>query len=308
MDVSIAIVSYNTKDLLYKCLFSIFDKTRDLDFEVIVIDNSSSDGTVQMLNSLPFPIKAIANSSNLGFSKAINQAFKISLGKFFFILNPDTELINDAILELMNFMKAHPDSGVVGPRLMYPDGGLHSSSRRFLTLAVALMDVLQLSLYFPKNTFTRNYTYDYWEHDYIREVDWVTGAALMTKRDIYKKTGMLDEDFFMYCEDMDYCLSSKKLGFNTFFNPKALVCHHHAKGGSQYSNVRSVEYYKSMYLYIKKHSGKPKAFTFRIFVYCWAIVYLIVRLIKFPFTRNRSSIIQYLRVPLKLLRWQGYGQ
>lgn len=306
MDVSVGIISYNTKELLIRCLESIFSRTKGVDFEIIVVDNCSYDGTPEMLKELFPHVSLINNDKNRGFSKAVNQAFKVSTGEFFFILNPDTELSNNAILELFNFIKSHPEVGVVGPKLIYPDGKLQFSCRRFMTLWAAIVDVFQIYLYFPRNIFSKKYNYDYWKHNYIREVDWFCGAAFMTRRDIYQKIDMLDERFFIYSEDMDYCLKAKKAGYKNFIIPKAIVIHHHAKGGTQHTQVRKIDYYRSLYLYIKKNSNTPRAIIFRVSVMLWALIYLIIRLCKAPFLRKREEVKEYLRIPLRLLVLKGH--
>jgi GT2 family glycosyltransferase len=308
MDVSIAIVSYNTKELLARCLESIFRKTKGVNYEVIVVDNNSLDGTPMMLEERFPQVTLICNNENRGFSRSVNQAFMVSHGDYFLILNPDTELYNNAIYELFNFMESHPDVGVVGPKILYPNERLHPSCWKFMTLTVAILDAFQITLYFPGNSFSKRYHYDYWKHNYIREVDWITGAAFMTRRDIYQKLNMLDEQFFIYSEDMDYCFKAWKAGYKVLFNPNAIVIHHHAKGGTQHTHVRQIDYYKSLHWYIKKNLNKPKAIMFRISTMIWALVYLIIRLCKSPFLRGREHIQEYLQVPLRLLLFKGHGR
>lgn len=307
MDVSIGIVSYNTKELIARCLDSIFMKTKGVHFEVVIVDNCSSDGTPMMLEECFPQVTLICNNENRGFSRSVNQAFMASQGDYFFILNPDTELYGNPIYELFNFMKSHPDVGVVGPKILYPNERLHPSCWKFMTLMLAILDVFQITLYFPGNSFSKRYNYDYWKHNYIREVDWITGAAFMTRRDIYQKLNMLDEQFFIYSEDMDYCFKAWKAGYKVLFNPNAIVIHHHAKGGTQHTHVRQIDYYKSLYLYIKKNLNKPKAILFRISTMIWALVYLIIRLCKSPFLRGREHLREYLQVPLRLLLFKGNG-
>jgi len=307
MDISVAIVHYKTKELLAECLKSIFDKTSAINFEIIVVDNKSQDGTIEMLKESFPQVKLICNYKNLGFSKAVNQAFKLSQGDYFFILNPDTEIVNNAIFELFNFMKVHPEVAVAGPRLIFPDGKVQMSCRRFMTLSVAILDVFPINAYFSGNIFLKRFNYGYWKHEYIRGVDWVTGAAFMTRRDLYQKINMFDERFFIYAEDMDYCLKARKAGYKVFFMPEAVVMHYHAKGGTQFTYSRKVDYYQSLYLYIKKNLNSFKAIIFRISVVVWAFIYLIIRLIETPFlTREKESVIKHLQIPLRLLMWKGH--
>lgn len=307
MDVSIGIVSYNTKDLLARCLESIFLKTEGVRFEVVVVDNCSTDGTLVMLKEYFPQVRLIGNNENRGYSKAVNQAYMVSKGDYFFIVNPDTEFVNNVAFELVKFFQSHPTAGVVGPKIIYPDGRLHRSCRRFITLPIAILDVFQLGLYFPNNLITRRYNYENWDHNSFREVDWLTGAAFMTSKAIFRKVDMFDERFFIYSEDMDYCFKVQKTGYTVFFNPCAIIIHHHAQGGTQYTTVRQIDYYKSLYFYIEKHLSKVAAFTFRISTIIWALVYLVIRLCKSPFLRGRGRARDYLQIPLRLLLFKGHG-
>ena len=207
---------------------------------------------------------------------------------------------------MLDFFRSHPRAGIVAPRVVFPDNKLHPSARRFITLLGAILDVFQIHLYFPDNIVARMFTYDNWKHDSMRKVDWVTGAAFLTKRKTFEECGMLDERFFMYFEDMDYCMSVKEKDYETYFCPQFTVVHHHAKGGSDKLPVRSVDYYISLHRYLLKHKGSFGAALFRIAMFSWGVVYLFVRFMSHFVSRKNQSILDRIDTPLRLIRYKSY--
>ena len=225
MELTIAIVNYNSSELLYECLTSLHNFSNNLKYEIIVVDNASSDNSAGLVKrSFPETV-LIENNKNLGFAKAVNQAFQASTGDYLFLLNPDTRLTSNIFPGMLNFTHSHPEAGILAPRIEFPNGNLHLSARRFITLFGALFDIFQVHFYFPNNAVANRFNYKNWGHDKIRQVDWVTGAAFMTGREVFTKCGMMDERFFMYFEDMDYCMSVRKNGYKIFFCPQFSVVH-----------------------------------------------------------------------------------
>lgn len=306
MDISLAIVNYNSYKMLFECIHSIYRFADKCTFEIIIVDNASSDNSVELLEQQFPQAQLIVNKDNLGFAKAVNQAFKVSSGEYFFLLNPDTRLISNIFPGMIEFFHRHPKTGILAPRIIFPDGSLHASTRRFITFLGAIMDVFQIHFYFPNNIIANKFNYNHWKHDKTRVVEWVTGAALMTKSEIFETCGMLDERFFMYFEDMDYCESIKKNGLKTYFCPDFALIHHHAKGGSDRLPVRSVDYYISLYHYLFKHFGSLKSGLFRIAMISWGLIYMAVRTFLYFISYTSLSLRERIDIPLRLIFFKSY--
>lgn len=307
MDISIAIVSYNSCEILCNCIRSISDITHGCTYEIIIVDNASSDDSVESIKK-EFPsVHLIENKENVGFSKAVNQAFNVSSGEFFFLLNPDARLISNILPGMVDFFHDHPRAGIVAPKIVFPDNRLHPSARRFITLPGAIFDVLQIHFYFPRNKIAKKFDYDKWKHDKIREVDWVTGAAFMTRSETFASCGMLDERYFMYFEDMDYCVSVKEIGYKTYFCPTFSVLHHHAKGGSDKLPVRSVDYYISLFHYLLKYQGIINAGLFRVAMISWGFIYMLKKTVTYFTSQKPSSLREDIDIPLRLILFKSYA-
>jgi GT2 family glycosyltransferase len=207
---------------------------------------------------------------------------------------------------MIDFFQRKPRTGIVAPRIVFPDNRLHPSARRFITFLGAISDVFQIHFYFPNNPLAKRFDYNNWKHDKLREVDWVTGAAFMTERDIFKSSGMLDERFFMYFEDMDFCMSVVKNGYKIFFSPDFSVVHYHAKGGSDKLPVRSVDYYISLFRYLLKHQGFLKAWLFRLAMISWGCMSLLKKITTYFFSQKTYSIREHVDVPLRLILFKSY--
>lgn len=306
MEVTIAIVNYNSSSMVLQCIQSVIEFCGDVDYEIIVVDNASSDDSVEIIKA-SFPEHLlIENRRNLGFSKAVNQAFKASSGDYFFLLNPDARLISNIFPGMIEFFKSHPEVGIVAPRIVFPENNLHPSARRFITLPGAILDVFQINLYFPNNIVAKRFDYNRWQHDTVKKVDWVTGAAFLTKRKTFEDCGLLDERFFMYFEDMDYCMAVKEKGYETYFCPQFCVVHHHAQGGSDKLPVRSVDYYISLHQYLLKHKGPLKAALFRFAMLSWGLIYLLVRTVKHFSSRKKQTFLEQIDIPLRLICYKSY--
>jgi GT2 family glycosyltransferase len=224
-EVSIIIVSYNTRDFLKKCLHSLRDISSDLLAEIIVVDNCSSDGSVEMVEN-EFPeAELVRNQSNLGYAKAVNQGMRRSRGRYFLILNPDIEAGADAIRSLWEFMEANPEAGISGAKLLYPDGALQMSCRTFYTLPIVVMRRTFLGKIFPNSRVVRDHLMLDWGHDSERHVDWVIGACMMVRRDAYEGVGGMDERFFLYLEDVDWCYRMKQHGWKVYYVPSGVMKH-----------------------------------------------------------------------------------
>ena len=204
-DISITICSWNTLEDTRACLQSLREAKDEGSFEVVVVDNASEDGSADMVES-EFPeFVLLRQYTNLGFTGGHNLAIEQAKGRDVALLNSDTVVHPGAIRTIIAYMGAHPETGVVGPKLLNPDGSLQMSCRRFPNPVAAAFRNTWLGRMFPNNRYVREYLMADFEHDQPREVDWVSGAALFIRREVIEKIGLLDDEFFMYCEDVDYC-------------------------------------------------------------------------------------------------------
>ncbi len=225
IDLTISVVSYDAKELLKNCLSSIYQYTRGIKFEVILVDNGSTDGSIEMLKE-EFPqVKLIENRENLGFARANNQAIKKSKGKYLLLFNPDTIFRAISPDKMIKFMDDHPDIGILGCRILNADGTIQPSNSSFPNLFTEFLRVFQLKKMIPGvklrekigqkwggllGSTLREYFRVYWDSERTREADWVTGACLLVRRKAIEDVGLLDENFFMYYEDADWCYRMRK--------------------------------------------------------------------------------------------------
>jgi GT2 family glycosyltransferase len=231
MDLSIIIVNYNTKDLLIQCIKSITAKKHSFRYELIIVDNNSTDGSNQYLRKLQsnkqLKTVIIENKRNLGYSKANNQGIKVAKGKYILLLNSDTEVKNNGLEKLVLFAKNTPQAGVIGAKLLNPDGSTQESCFNFPTITNAIKEYwLGHKGSFGKFTPTTN-------GKSAITVDAVVGAAFLITNSALKKVGPLDERYFMYFEDIDYCRNVWSKGLKVFYLPTAEVKHHHGASGKK---------------------------------------------------------------------------
>ncbi len=252
-DLSIAIVSYKTKKLLRECLSSIFSENRHINIEVFVADNCSNDGTVEMLQG-EFPdVILIANNNNIGFAAASNQGLSAASGRYIMMLNPDTLIIDNALERLVAFLDGHNNVDIVAPRLLNADGSLQKSCRSFPN--ILNMSLLYLfpfvNLNLPKPA---KYLTDFWDHGMSTYVDYAIGAALVLRKKCVEDIGYLDEKFFVYGEEKDYCYRLNQKGYRVYYLSNVDIIHY--GGQSSAVNAHSLLYlHQSHIYYINKHSG-----------------------------------------------------
>ena len=293
VDLSIVIVSWNVRDLLRRCLLSVIREqgavirdqgsgTRDqgsgtshrfLATEIIVVDNGSTDGSIEMMRG-EFPaVHLIANASNPGFPAANNQGLAVARGRYVLLLNPDTEVVGEALATMLAFADSQPDVGVVGPQLLNPGGSVQSSRRRFPTLATAFFESTWLQPYAPRRLLERYYVFDR-PDDATQDVDWVKGAALLARREALERVGPMDEKFFMYSEELDWCRRFREAGWRVVYLPTAQVVHHEGKSSEQVVAARHIHFQTSKVRYFSKYHGAVAAEGLRLFLlghYVWQL-------------------------------------
>ncbi len=310
MDLSVVVVNWNVRELLRRCLHSVLHPSSEIALEVIVVDNGSTDGSVEMVRQ-EFPtVHLIANSDNRGFPAANNQGIAIARGRYILLLNPDTEVADDALARLLDFADANPDVGIVGPQLLYPDGRVQSSRRRFPTLTTALFESTWLQPYAPRHLLERYYVSDQ-PDDVVQDVDWLCGAALMARSQAIAQVGLMDEGFFMYSEELDWCRRFREAGWRVVYLPTARVVHYEGKSSAQVLPARHIHFQTSKVRYFRKYHGRFAAELLRLFLlgnYLWqtgveGCKWLIGH--KRPLRAQRIAV--YWQVVRSGLRRQGAG-
>lgn len=260
LDLGVVIVNYNTCGLLRTCLQTVYASRGEFTFAVCVVDNGSADGSVPMVLA-EFPqAQVIANPDNRGYSAANNQGLRAfgypdgtQMPRYALLLNPDTQLPPDGLEQMLAFMDCHPDAGVVGPRLVRQDGSLDLACRRsFPSPAVSLYRFSGLARLFPRSRRFGRYNLTYLDPSQLAEVDAVVGAFMLVRREAIAQVGMMDEAFFMYGEDLDWCYRIKAAGWKVYYNPAVTVLHV-KRAASQHSARARVEFWRAMLLFYRKH-------------------------------------------------------
>ncbi|MCS6815904.1 MAG: glycosyltransferase family 2 protein [Blastocatellia bacterium] len=259
-DLSIVIVSYNTRELTERCLRSLFAFTRDLPIEVIVVDNASEDGTARRVRE-EFPdIQLVENTTNVGFARACNQGLRRARGRYLMLLNSDTELCADVLGPLLRRLDAHPEVGAAGPRLIYPDGRTqHYSAARAKSL---LGTLAQYSI--PRRREIPLYLKPLDPSGSFYETESISGAAMIVRREVLETVGLLDEGFFLYGEDADWIARMRRAGYKVACAPDLILLHHHGASSRQDEQRREIEAVKSNLRYFAKHGGRWHVLLFRL--------------------------------------------
>jgi len=251
MDLSIIIVNWNTKDLLLHCLDSLYQGAKGIEKEIFVVDNSSSDGSGTAVREIFPGVRLIENRVNMGFAKANNQAVSLSSGEYLLLLNPDTQVKDEAISKMLSFMKAYAKAGLVGAQLLNADGSKQNSIANFPSLATELFNKSVLRWLFPDKFPGK-------ETDYAGpvEVDSVIGACMLVRREAVEQVGLLDEEYFLFLEETDWCYRMKKAGWKIYHIPQAEVLHFQGKSAEAEKGKARIEYYRSRYHYFRKNKGR----------------------------------------------------
>lgn len=274
-DLSVIVVSWNVRDLLRRCLASLAGSRDKLAMQVIVVDSASADGSAEMV-AADFPwVDLIASPENVGFPAGNNLGLPMARGRFIFLLNPDTEVVGDALSTLVAFLEANHDVGAAGPQLLNPDGSVQSSRRRFPTLATAFFESTWLQPLAPRRLLSRYYALDL-PDDATADVDWLTGAALMTRQEVVEQVGGLDEGYFMYSEELDWCHRIRDAGWRVVYLPAAQIVHHVGKSSEQAVTARHINFQRAKLRYYRKYHGNGAATLLRLFLLASYLVQIAV--------------------------------
>lgn len=254
MDLSIIIVNYNVKEFLQNLLHSIEKASTNLSTEIIIADNASDDGSVELIkNKFPF-VHLIENKANLGFGKANNQALKLAKGDFILLINPDSLVSEDTLHKMISFLKDHKEAGVAGCKILNADGTLQLACRRsFPGPWTSFTKVTGLSSLFPKSRLFARYNLTYLDDNKTYEVDAISGSFMMMKKEVYQQVGGFDEQFFMYGEDLDFCYRVQKAGFKVYYVHSTQVIHYKGESTKRSSLDETKIFYNAMHLFVEKH-------------------------------------------------------
>lgn len=308
-DISIIIVNWDTRDLLINCIDSIYKTIKNLSFEIWVVDNGSRDGSVNAVRRKFPDVNIIENKENLGFAKANNQALRQMHGRYAVLLNTDTILMDGAIETIVHFMDKNADIGICGGQLLNTDGSKQNSIANIPTLATELLNKSLLRRSFPKR-------YPGKEHTFKEpiEVESVIGACMVVRKEAIEDVGLMDEDYFFFLEETDWCLRMRKKGWKIFHHPGAKIYHLQGKTAKRENVKARIEYWRSRYIFFRKHYPSPVIGILIVgLILRLCISYLLVSLVAGGslFTHERS--MEKLKLYGKILLWhlkglpKGYG-
>ncbi|HHH53358.1 MAG TPA: glycosyltransferase [Bacteroidetes bacterium] len=310
-DISIIIVNYNVRYFLEQCLLSIQKGGNNLNVEIIVVDNNSVDDSVEYIKQ-KFPnVNLIANKTNVGFAKANNQAIKVAKAKYVLLLNPDTLIEEDTLEISFKYMEQHLDVGALGVKLIDGEGKfLPESKRGFPTLAASFFRLTGLSKIFPRSKVFNKYNLGFIDEDSTSEVDVLCGAFMFVRRSILNEVGLLDEDFFMYGEDIDFSYRIKQAGYKIIYLPETKIIHFKGestkKSSLKYHNI----FYKAMAIFAKKHYGKsgfnPLLILINISVFFLIIFNYLKHILKKYFSPILDFVLFFLIFFLVQKFWANY--
>lgn len=254
MDLSIIIINYNVKEFLQNLLHSIEKATSNISTEIIIVDNASDDGSVELIKQRFPSCKLISNNENLGFGKANNQALKIATGKYFLLINPDSIVSEDTFDKMIIFFEKNPWAGLAGCKILNPDGTLQLACRRsYPGPWTSFCKVTGLSNLFPGSKIFARYNLTYLDENKTYEVDAISGSFMMMKKEVYDKVGGFDEEFFMYGEDLDLCYRIKSAGYKVFYVHSTQVIHYKGESTKRSRLDETKLFYDAMHLFVKKH-------------------------------------------------------
>ncbi|MBP7496631.1 MAG: glycosyltransferase [Bacteroidales bacterium] len=309
MQLSIIIVNYNVRYFLEQCLVSVTKAVKEIESEIFVVDNNSVDGSVQMIKEKFPKVNLIENKKNTGFSKANNQAIRLAKGKYILLLNPDTVVEEDTFNKVLSFMEQHPDAGSTGVKMLNGQGKYLPESKRSLpNPEVAFYKIFGLSVLFPKSKKFGKYHLGYLDKDKIHKVDVLSGAFMFIRKDALDKTGLLDEDFFMYGEDIDLSYRITKAGYTNYYYPETRIIHY--KGES--TKLKSLNYvrmfYKAMIIFARKHFSQKRAGTLSFLINIAIFLRAGIAVIKRLTDKIYLPLIEFSVIYLGIYYIQDYWQ
>ena len=263
VDISIITVNYNVKEFVLNLIYSLKKALANFSYEIIVVDNASLDGSVEFLQEKFNDVTLIANKINVGFGKANNQALEIAKGEYLLLINPDAIVREDTFEKMISFFKRTKEAGLAGCKVLNPNGTLQLACRRgFPGPWTSFTKVTGLSTIFPKSKILAKYNLTYLDENKTYEVDAISGSFMMLKKEVYKKVGGFDPDFFMYGEDLDFCYRIQKAGYKVYYVHDTEVIHYKGESTKRSSIDETKMFYDAMQIFVKKHLSTSFLVTF----------------------------------------------
>lgn len=291
MDTSIVVVNWNTRDMLQECLESIMVGNRELSYEIVVVDNASTDGSPDMVRREFRDVALIENRYNRGFAAANNQGIEIASGRYILLLNSDTIILDDAIGKTLEFADNNPEYGVVGCQVWEDDTTIQETCFSFHTPWNVFCNVTGLARIFPNSRLLGGDKMHYWDRKSDREVDVVSGMFILVRREAIEQVGLLDERFFIYCEEADWCYRMRQAGWKNYFWTGARIIHRDGGGKStgQVNVKMEVQKIKSLLLFIRKHYGVTAEWSVRVVIALSSVVKLAALGVVWPIRGSRVT-------------------
>ena len=309
IDISVIIVNWNVKDLLDKCLASLHNGSVAINqpqgelpvIEIIVVDSASSDDSVAMVREKYPDVKLLAQSDNVGFTRGNNIGFREAQGRYLLLLNPDTEIMDDVIPQLLTYMENNPKVGIIGPHTLNTDGTHQSTRRRFPTLTTGIFESTWLSSLAPKSVDERYKMLDT-DDNAILDVDWVQGSAMLVRREVYEQIGGLDEGYVMYSEEMDWCKRAKDAGWKVVYHGQAFITHHGGQSSGQVAAFKQIQFHTSKLRYFRKHHGYATYLVLRVIILLQFAWQLLIEGVKGLIGHKRDIRMNRVKVYWQVLR------
>ena len=304
LDISIIIVSWNAKKYLEQCIASIIGETIKYQTEIIVVDNASTDGSVELVKGKFPKVKVICNDTNLGFAKANNIGIKQGTGKYICLINSDVEILQGCFDRIVPYFEQHSKIGVIGPQIIGVDGTVQRSCMGFPTIWNTFCRALLLDTLFPRSRLFSSYLRTFQKHDTIQYVDVINGCFWLISREALNQVGLLDERFFIYAEDKDWCKRFWDAGWKVVYFPQAQAIHY---GGASSSNAPTrfyIEMYRANYEYWKKYHSRPAQLTFLLITGLHHIIRLIGEMMLLVIRPSkRSYVLNKIKRSIALIQW-----
>lgn len=287
VDLSIVVVNWNTRELLAQCLQSLEDTVRESSFEVWVVDNGSSDGSVAMVQQRFSRAHVVANAENIGFARANNQAIARCQGRYVLLLNSDTRALPDSLDKIVQFMDEHPDAGIAGVRLVNSEGEFQASYTPFPTLWREFLTLSGLGRWLIRPTFPSYGPQT--ERGPQKVKGYMEGACLIARREAVDQVGGLDEHIFMYAEDVDWCYRFYQAGWEVWYLPQVPIVHYGRQSSQRRRGRMEAELYRSRIYFFRKHYGGAAAFCLKILIYALTMTKILAHKVLRFLTRGRRG-------------------
>jgi hypothetical protein len=303
IDISIVIVNWNGKSFLLDCLKSIKNSRVSKNYEIIVVDNASTDGSMEAVRKTYPEVKAIRNEKNEGFARGNNIGIRETKGKYICLINSDIKVIEGCLDRMYSFMESHPSVGISGPQILNPDGTIQFSCREFPSLWNNFCFAFGFSNIFPNIRFFSNEQQSYFSHEARKSIEAISGCFMMVRGDALEQVGLLDERFFIYCEDIDWCKRFREKGWDIVFNPDAQAIHYAGASSANEPMRFSIEKQRAILKYWSKHH----CLSARLILFLVLFLHHLLRFLANKFTllwypSRKGEIAGRIKVNLECLR------